>query len=257
MEVLGLDIITLSLIIAVSGSVLHQIRVYDGTTKIPKMLDGVLTTIAVSFITAHTVLMGVESGGAQLHILATIGLIGGTVPMGMLGQKLTSKMKTVKIQKKETNHLPKNIIDRRIDETKGYRGLDTDHVSKPVFSAVENKISSNNMNPPTLGPADSWYQTNFKTSERGNTLEFGDLYLWVRLKDVRSYVTAILSDGNMLRLQIDQSHEFDEDNNTETTRLELITADGKPFPRGKYHLHSAGDRGTSDSNQVKEMFEIV
>lgn len=110
---------------------------------------------------------------------------------------------------------------------------------------------------PKLGPESEWFQTNFVKTEKGNTLPFGQ-NLWIRIKDVRSYVTAKLSDSKGNVIQIDQSHQFDEDNNIETTRLEMFGRDAKPLPRGKYTLQTQGDRGTGDAQGIKaDEFEIV
>ena len=51
--ILGLDIITLSLLIAISGTILHQIRTNYGK-PLPKILDSILLTLGGSFIAAHT-----------------------------------------------------------------------------------------------------------------------------------------------------------------------------------------------------------
>ena len=226
---MGLDIITLSLIIAIAGTTLHQVRTYNGK-PLPKILDGVMVTIGGSFVAAHTALSQVTPAEPFQQVLLVMSLIGFTVPGAVFGQKTFTKVKQ-KVQKRPKEE----TLQRPIPIKKGR------------FLSI-----------PKLGPADSWYQTNFKKSDKGNSLQYGQVYLWIRIKDVRSYVTAILKDANGLALQVDQSHEFDEDNNVETARLELLKADGTPFPKGIYHLTIRGDRGTGDSQGIKsDTFEIV
>ena len=228
MNILGLDVITLSLIVAISGTILHQARMYNGK-PLPKILDGVMVTIGGSFVAAHTILINLGSTDQYLQVLTIIGLIGGTVPAGILSQKVFTKTKQKIVQSK----------------------------SKDKKSILVNIIPKDTVTP-ELSPKDSWYQNNFVPSDKGNSLNYGQIHLWIRIKDVRSYVTAVLTDANGIRLQVDQSHEFDEDNNIETTRLELIKADGTPFPKGIYHLKTRGDRGTGDSMGIKnDTFEII
>lgn len=110
---------------------------------------------------------------------------------------------------------------------------------------------------PKLGPVGEKFQTNFVQSEVGNTLPFGQ-NLWVRIEGVRSYVSAVLKDGAGNVIQIDQSHELDEDKNIETTRLEMFGRDGQPLPRGKYSVEFIGDSGSGDSiGQGNDVFSII
>ena len=122
----------------------------------------------------------------------------------------------------------------------------------PSTTQITNNTTPSTLSiPPTLGPSTSWYKTNFRKDEKGNVIDYGESYLWVKLVGVRSYVTAKLMTDKQVPIQIDQSSEWDEDNDIETTRLELFTPDGKPLPRGKYILQTQGDRGTSDSMGIK------
>lgn len=105
---------------------------------------------------------------------------------------------------------------------------------------------------PKIGPVGEKYQTNFVKTDKGNSLPYGN-DLWIKRTGVRSYLTAELYDEKMNLMQIDQSHEHDEDDNIETTRLETST-----LPRGKYFVTSQGDAGTSDSTGTKkDEFYIV
>lgn len=110
---------------------------------------------------------------------------------------------------------------------------------------------------PKLGPVGSKFQTNFIKSDVGNTLPYGH-NLWVRIEGVRSYITAILKDSAGNIIQIDQSHELDEDKNIETTRLEMLGRDGLGLPRGVYSVEYKGDSGSSDSIGVSnDSFTII
>ena len=127
------------------------------------------------------------------------------------------------------------------------------------ITIVNNKTEKLLSTPPTLGPATSYYQTNFRQDKKlGNVLDFGQSYLWIKMIGVRSYVSVKLKTADGFPIQIDQSSEFDEDNNIETTRLEMFVKSGAPLPKGKYILESRGDRGSSDSIGIKnDPFEIV
>lgn len=111
---------------------------------------------------------------------------------------------------------------------------------------------------PTLLPIGSKYKTNFtKHAQKGNVILYGQSYLWVQIVGARSYVTAILKDAKQNIIQIDQSHQNDEDGDITTTRLELFSRDGTPLPRGQYFLEYRGDSGSSDSIGISnDKFEI-
>jgi hypothetical protein len=227
--ILGLDVITLSLIIAISGTILHQVRTYNGK-PFSKKLDGVMISIGGSYVATHTILSEITGIDPFQQTLLVLSLIGVTIPGATLGQKAFTKIK----QKVKPN----------TSDSKQQRQIP---IKKEKFLAI-----------PTLVPVHSWYQSNFVPSEKGNSLQYGQVYLWIRIKDVKSYVTVILKDTNGIALQIDQSHYLDEDGSIETTRLELLKADGTPFPRGIYHLQIQGDRGTGDSIGIKkDTFEII
>ena len=90
--VLGLDIVTLSLIIAILGTVLHQTRTYNGK-PLPKILDGILVTIGGSFVATYTILSSTGVTGNYEQMLLILGLIGVTLPVGVAGQKTFDKVR--------------------------------------------------------------------------------------------------------------------------------------------------------------------
>ena len=221
MDILGLDIVTVSLLIAILGTILHQVRSYNGK-PLPKILDGIMVSVGGSFIAAHTVLSEINTSDPQLQVLTAIGLVAGTVPMGIAGQKVVTKVKG-------------RVKSKNID-------------SKKKFSMV-----------PDLGPVGAHYQTNFVKDEiKGNIIPITQNYLWIRVPRTKSYLSVVLRDfiGNVI--QIDQSHELDEDNNVETTRLELFAKDGKHLAPGKYSIQISADSGSSYYMGIKtDNFEIV
>lgn len=129
------------------------------------------------------------------------------------------------------------------------------HIEVKKVTSITKKLIA----PPELGPKESWYQTNFtKNTVKGNTIPYGQIYLWIKMAGVKSYISAILKTAEGVPIQVDQSSEMDEDNDIETTRIELFARDGTPLPRGKYILETRGDRGTSDSVGIKsDEFEIL
>ena len=166
-------------------------------------------------------------------------MVGVTIPGAALGQKVTQKVK------------------QRVSSTSTIQDTRKEKMKKQYYDNPTDKIIQRKLSPPELSPANSWYQTNFTKSDKGNTLNFGDLYLWIKLIGARTYVAATLYDEKMRALQIDQSTIHDEDNDIETTRFELITADGKPFPRGVYYVRPNGDVGPGDSQGILDKFEII
>lgn len=135
------------------------------------------------------------------------------------------------------------------------------HIAQKLKPNLENSVDAvrNSLKPnqiitkPRLGPIGAKYQTNFvKNDEKGNVLPRGS-NLWIKRVGVRSYLSAVLYDANMNVIQIDQSHEHDEDGDIETTRLETFN-----LQRGKYYITSQGDAGSSDSTGIrKDRFYIV
>ena len=110
-----------------------------------------------------------------------------------------------------------------------------------------------------FNPPGAWVQTNFvKDPEKGNSLPFGKIYLWIKIPKARSYITVQLKDSEGKLIQIDQSSESDEDNDHTTVRLEMFSRNGEPLPKGKYTLKLLSDSGTSYSQGVnRDEFWIV
>ena len=118
----------------------------------------------------------------------------------------------------------------------------------------ERPRGNDNIPIPKLGPEGSKYQHNFKNdSSLGNVLDYGQSYLYLRLKGARSYVTAQLKDHAGKLLQIEQAKPGNC-----TCRLEMFDSVGNPLPRGKYSVTVQGDAGTGDSQGINnDVFHIV
>jgi len=252
MMIFGLDIIVLALIITITNGAIHQVRTYKGKT-INQIINAVLVTIASSFTVSYITLTQIISLGEFEQVLAILVLIGGTVPAGVLSQKAFAKVQQKRI------HTPKIKTEKKNSVSDLQNTIPNKKEESIVIINDDTKTPKikQKMLPPKLYPEGSWYQTNFSKSKKGNTLQFGQIYLWIKLNGARSYVTAVLYDEKMRVLQIDQSTIHDEDNDIETTRLELLTAEGKAFPKGVYYIRPNGDVGTGDSQGVLDKFEIV
>ena len=124
----------------------------------------------------------------------------------------------------------------------------------PVNPADERPRGNDNIPIPKLGPEGSKYQHNFKNdSSLGNVLDYGQSYLYLRLKGARSYVTAQLKDHAGKLLQIEQALPGNC-----TCRLEMFDNVGNPLPRGKYSVTVQGDAGMGDSQGINnDVFHIV
>ena len=125
-----------------------------------------------------------------------------------------------------------------------------------VRSTMEPK-SKHDIGGVNFGPRDSWFQTNLKKSsdpKKGAVLEYGQSYLWIKISGARSYVTAILKNAHGNVIQVDQSHQQDEDNDYTTTRLEMFSSNGEPYPCGKYTLTGQADVGTGDAQRIVHEF---
>ncbi len=175
------------------------------------------------------------------HYLAFFLSVAGLGSVSAIRKQLKSKQGLVQEQGLE---IPKSGIANPSEISEKY--------SEPVF---EKRIPGI----PKLSPSGNWYRTNFrKDPTKGNVLDYGQSYLWVAMDKVRSYMTIKLMAENGAPIQIDQSHEFDEDNNIGTVRLELFEKDGNPLPRGKYSIQVRGDAGTSDATEIKDdKFHII
>ncbi len=111
-----------------------------------------------------------------------------------------------------------------------------------------------------------WFDTNLNQYEgKGAFHPYGRKYLWIRCKGAKDGITVRMSKlhddtGEFKKLlQIDQSGIHDEDNDIETTRLEMFGLDRKtPMKRGKYRMIiTAMTRGTSYTQSATTSFEII
>ena len=110
-----------------------------------------------------------------------------------------------------------------------------------------------------FGPVGAWYQTNFIKTNAGNTLEFGQSYLWILIPSTKYYISVTLRDSTQKVIQVDQSFEKDEDNNVKTARLEMFERNGKPLERGEYTLRIQSDVDTGEPGRgiQNDKFQIV
>ena len=144
------------------------------------------------------------------------------------------------------------------DKIANKQKVDLMDVTKKIISAIP-ATAKHVTSGVSFTQANSWIQTNFrKDAQKGNVIDFGQSYLWIKVPGARSYVTAILKNYSMQAIQIDQSSQHDEDNDITTTRLELFQKNGDPLPRGVYYLTATADAGSGDSQGIKDdKFEIV
>lgn len=104
----------------------------------------------------------------------------------------------------------------------------------------------------------AWKKINGWLETNGTTLGYESPHLWVRVKDSKSYVTAVLRDANKRVIQVDQSSAHDEDQDDSTTRLELFNSNGTPLARGRYYLSVKSDSTKGGPVQADELaVEIV
>lgn len=112
-----------------------------------------------------------------------------------------------------------------------------------------------------LGPAGSKYQTNFEKFKTGNGIKEGS-ELIVRIAGAET-VTGQIRNGKNQVMQIDQSHEFDEDNNAETVNFKLKTKRwgglrNDNLPPGSYTLIAwFWDNDVMKGGSYTDQFEII
>jgi hypothetical protein len=252
--ILGLDIVVLSLIVAISGTAIYQLRTYNDK-PLKKIIDGSIVTFSGALFVVYGGYSLIVDSSQDLQLMVTIGAISSIAATGFVGKKIFGIIRPII----PTGQITTTKPDGTIITTMVPASSSKEAVNEILEKSKQGKKIEQNMLPPQLGPDGEWYQTNFtKDSKKGNVLPYGEKSLWIRIQGVKSYATAVLKDSQGRWLQIDQSHSFDEDNDIETTRIELYNKIGEPFPKGKYFLESRGDRGTSDSTGIKsDEFWIV
>ena len=112
---------------------------------------------------------------------------------------------------------------------------------------------------PVLFKGDAWYQNNFFKTRSGNALNSKYPFLWIYIKDVRSYVTAVLRDNNGKVIQIEQTGSV-QNPWKDVVKLELIRmVNGKvvPYKTGIYTVTVQGDRGSGDAQRITDEFVLI
>jgi len=113
--------------------------------------------------------------------------------------------------------------------------------------------------PPTKAEKEAKYQVNFIRSAFGNAIHTGE-ELIIRIKGAESVSGYISMNGK--KIQVDQSHEKDEDNDAETINFLLKRKSVNLITRnlrvGTYLLHVwFWDKDTNQEGYYKEEFEII
>lgn len=243
MEVLGLPLVAMVLIVAVSGVIIYHLRnLPTGEYDTRKIVDSRLaifgTAVAGAFVTIPQLITPNMSTEGQLFVL--LGIVGSIAGFSFVGQKANGKRNARK-------------VSQQLEEIQK-AGFDKDGIENKTKKIQNSPASAHVSVVPFLTPVGAWYQTNLvKNTKKGKKVHpFGSAYLWIKMSGVKSYLNVILRGPDGSPIQIRQSHELDEDNNIETTRLKMYSRNGTPMPRGKYTLHVIGDRGTSDSTGTPE-----
>lgn len=241
MEVLGLPLIAVVLIVAISGVIIYHLRnlpigEYDTRKIVDSRLAIFGTAVAGAFISIPQLITPDMSAEGQLFVL--LGLIGSIAGFSFVGQKANGKRNAKK-------------VSQQLEEIKK-AGFNSEGSEEIKESKIKN--SGANEKIPLLSPVGAWYQTNLvKNTKKGKKVHpFGHVYLWIKMTGVKSYLNVILRAPDGSPIQIRQSHELDEDHNVETTRLKMYSRNGTPMPKGTYTLQVQGDRGTSDGTGVQE-----
>ena len=93
---------------------------------------------------------------------------------------------------------------------------------------------------PEWANEEAWFSTNLSNS--GDNEDPVRRYLpadvnclWVMIRDAKA-IGIQLYDNKYGLIQIDQSHDKDEDNDSQTTRIEMFAKSGKRFPPGIYKV---------------------
>ncbi len=135
----------------------------------------------------------------------------------------------------------------------GLSGIGAGNATMKRITKDKSKQNTNSIHQEKLSDNGNWYLSNMTKGNTGNVFTYGEPYLYVKIKDTRSYTTAQLWKGNNL-IQIEQSKAG------EPVRLEMFTKKNDtvlPMARGEYTLKVTGDKGTSDSTGINDKFQIV
>ena len=191
-----------------------------------------LLPFANDHLSAYGIVITEEELNHFLYALFGVGAIGGGLS---INKKLQDRKKEEKVIQ---SHTPAPASMANIEPT----------VKKP---SVQHAVDDVNWS------GTGWYQTNFrKDNERGNSLNFGDSFLWVKIPSAELYVAGgIYKDG--LPLAIGQSSRSDEDGDISTIRFNLFKPNGEPLPRGRYILQITVDGGWENARSIRDEFEIV
>lgn len=156
--------------------------------------------------------------------------------------------------KNEINKIP--IDEKGLTESEMNQMLQELSDYESIIGITGNK---NPDSPPTRAEKEAKYQVNFIRSEFGNAIHTGE-ELIVRIKGADSVSGYISLNGS--KIQLDQSHENDEDKDAETINfllkrksIHLIT---RNLRVGTYLLHVwFWDKDTKQQGYYKEEFEII
>ncbi len=246
MEILGISHIAMAVIIAVAGTAIYHLRNWpEGTFDIRKIVDSRIAIFGTSVTAAYAALPTIvaQAPTPDLQLLAVLGQIGAIAGIGFGAKKINDKRNGRKADKQA-----QTLTQMRAYGTPAAAEQKHDKGPGPLQLAAA----------PVLGPPDSWFQTNLKNQKgKGAVLPYGSAYLWLCVKDAKTFVSATLADGAGNFIQAQQSHEHDEDKKVDTVRFAMFDKTGTPLPRGIYEVKVAGDRGTSYSIGTGTKFEIV
>ena len=98
--------------------------------------------------------------------------------------------------------------------------------------------------PPAWTQAGGWFKTNLENDDDDDEdvkrfLPKDVNCLWVYMRDAKALTVQLYNESRTL-LQIDQSSDTDEDNDSQTTRIELFDRTGRRFPPGVYKFRILG-----------------
>ena len=131
-----------------------------------------------------------------------------------------------------------------INEVGTLKKMSLADVKKIDVADIEKSISKKKSNIQFVEPEwtteRGWYSTNLKNNDNDDGgvkryLPQGMNCLWIKIAGAAALTTQLFNpDGNLV--QIDQSHAKDEDDDVETTRIELFDTLGQRYPPGIYSV---------------------